>query len=201
VQVGTRLVVAVTARGDPAGCIDSLGNTYTLHQSVLNPGTGWVTAVYSAESATAGANTVTVGVSTGGVDGWTLRLYELEGIDHTDPIVGTAAMTANTTTPSSGSVTPDADGCLFFGTMEGQAPIVALTPFNAGVLESPVTNVQDVAHVQATAAALAATWTDGTGRSYATLTVFRPAVDDPPDDDAPLFLSEALGLSSLGGLH
>ncbi len=160
---GNFIVVAARARfaNQTFTVSDTRSNVYRRALTVNN-GTDDTLAIFYAENIAAGANTVTVAVSTGPAS-IRLAILEYAGIAQANALDGTATAAGSSTAPTSGSATTTTAGDLVLGVFSTQSG----RTFTAGsgstireaVSAAPSTNLMVQDRIQATAGAITATAT------------------------------------------
>ncbi len=155
---GNFIVVAARARfaNQTFTVSDTRGNVYRRALTVNN-GTDDTLAIFYAENIAAGANTVTVGVSTGPAS-IRLAILEYAGIARANALDGIATAAGSSAAPSSGSATTTTPGDLVIGVFSTQSG----RTFTAGsgstireaVSAAPSTNLMVQDRIQATAGAI-----------------------------------------------
>jgi hypothetical protein len=92
---------------------DSKGNTYLSASQINQTGDGDTLAIFYAENIAAGANTVTVSVSS--ADTLRLAILEFSGVASSGSILQATANQGSSSSPNSGSITETANGDLLLG--------------------------------------------------------------------------------------
>lgn len=178
VTAGNLIVIAFSRdTGSTASVADTLGNTYARAFEVDEI---QHIEVWYARNIAGGACTTTVTFSASQANR-RLAIHEYSSMDTSASVLDAATgrrEAAGTTTPSSGNITPSVDGCLIFGAMTPTQNAVTTTP-GTGYTEreeSPTDGFQSEDRTQATAAAIAATWTISlSDRPDCIVAAFRPA--------------------------
>jgi hypothetical protein len=182
VTAGSLIVAAMswdTSSGSTVTCSDTRSNAYTT-LNVWNDATNTQSlAICYAPNSSAGADTVTATLGAGA--GFRrMIISEYSGVATSSPVdvslgIGGVAGAAAAT---SGSVTPTQNGDLIYGAIMDTGTITPIAP-GAGFTQRSFTNVKDLAtqdFQQLTAAAVAATFTQGTAQRYnAAVVAFKPA--------------------------
>ncbi len=200
---GNFIVVAVRARfaNQTITVSDARSNVYQRALTVNN-GTDDTLAIFYAENIAAGANTVTVGVSTGPAS-IRLAILEYAGIAQANALDGIATAAGSSTSPASGSATTTTPGDLVLGVFATQSG----RTFTAGsgstireaVSAAPSTNLMVQDRIQATAGAITGTATMNTLDIWAAgLVAFKAASTAPATLTSQTLTSQSLAASTAG---
>src|SRR5262245_33152683 len=152
VTAGSLLIVGVGhAENTTPTVTDTLGHTWSSARVHWEAGFGYRTDVVYTRATASGADSITV--TTGSLE--TLVLTEYAGPWKAAPLDQAASAAGSSSTPSSGNLTPTANGAFIFGFIDASDLTAAGTGFNLDVLAATQRCVAE-SLVQTTAAADAA---------------------------------------------